>query len=132
GGCVGTASDRRQRANVHGARHRPARYPKGARAVRGLDRPGRCRELPFAKPQRPSGIERNVVITLWDWGHPTSYLHDAISTDRRNPRLNANGKIYGSPEDSTDFIPILDPVTNTASEVKHPVRESRTPNAKFN
>jgi hypothetical protein len=89
-------------------------------------------ELPFDKPQRPSGIERNVVITLWDWGHPTSYLHDAISTDRRDPRLNANGKIYGSPEDSTDFIPILDPITNTASEVKHPVRESRTPNAKFN
>ena len=23
-------------------------------------------ELPFDKPQRPSGIERNVVITLWD------------------------------------------------------------------
>jgi hypothetical protein len=89
-------------------------------------------ELPFDKPQRPSGIERNVVITLWDWGHPTSYLHDAISTDRRNPRLNANGKIYGSPEDSTDFIPILDPVTNTASEVKHPVRDPKTPNAKDN
>lgn len=89
-------------------------------------------ELPFAKPQRPQGIERNVVVTLWDWGHPTTYLHDAISTDRRNPRLNANGKVYGSPEDSTDFIPILDPVTNTASEVKHPVRDPKTPNSKDN
>jgi hypothetical protein len=89
-------------------------------------------ELPFAKPQRPQGIERNVVITLWDWSHPTAYLHDAISTDRRNPKLNANGKIYGSPEDSSDFIPILDPVTNTASEVKHPVRDPKTPNAKDN
>jgi len=79
-------------------------------------------ELPFAKPDRPKGIERNVVITMWDWGRTTSYLHDAVSTDRRNPRLNANGKIYGSPEDSTDFVPILDPKTNTASEVKHPVR----------
>jgi hypothetical protein len=87
-------------------------------------------ELPFAKPERPKGIERNVVITTWEWGHPTSYLHDAISTDRRNPRLNANGKIYGSPEDSTDMIPILDPVTNTASEVKHPVRDPKTPNVK--
>src|ERR1041384_4484671 len=74
-------------------------------------------ELPFATPERPRGIERIVVVTTWEWGHPTSYLHDAISTDRRNPRLNANGKIYGSPEDSTDMIPILDPVTNTASEV---------------
>lgn len=87
-------------------------------------------ELPFAKPERPKGIERNVVITTWEWGHPTSYLHDAISTDRRNPRLNANGKIYGSPEDSTDMIPILDPATNTASEVKHPVRDPKTPNVK--
>ena len=89
-------------------------------------------ELPFAKPQRPAGIERNVVITLWDWSQPTAYLHDAISTDRRNPRLNANGKIYGSPEDSTDMIPVLDPVSNTASEVKHPVRDPKTPNAKNN
>src|SRR6267142_3496488 len=89
-------------------------------------------ELPFAKPTRPQGIERNVVITLWDWGHTTSYLHDAVSTDRRNPRLNANGKIYGSPEDSTDFVPILDPKTNTASEVKHPVRDPNTPNVKSN
>jgi hypothetical protein len=23
-------------------------------------------ELPFAKPERPRGIERNVVVTLWD------------------------------------------------------------------
>jgi hypothetical protein len=87
-------------------------------------------ELPFAKPERPKGIERNVVITTWEWGHEKSYLHDAISTDRRNPRLNANGKIYGSPEDSTDMIPILDPVTNTASEVHHPVRDPKTPNTR--
>jgi hypothetical protein len=89
-------------------------------------------ELPFAKPDRPKGIERNVVITMWDWGRTTSYLHDAVSTDRRNPRVNANGKIYGSPEDSTDFVPILDPKTNTASEVKHPVRDPNTPNVKTN
>src|SRR6476659_11118427 len=29
------------------------------------------------------GIERNVVLTLWDWGRPTGYLHDEVSTDRR-------------------------------------------------
>ena len=89
-------------------------------------------ELPFAKPDRPRGIERNVVITEWDWGRPTSYLHDAVSTDRRNPTVNANGKIYGSPEDSTDFVPILDPETHTASEVKHTVRDPNTPNVKTN
>jgi hypothetical protein len=89
-------------------------------------------ELPFAKPERPKGVERNIVITQWEWGHPTSYLHDEVSTDRRNPRLNANGKLYGSPEDSTDFVPILDPTANTASEVKHPVRDPKTPSTKDN
>ena len=89
-------------------------------------------ELPFAKPERPQGVERNVVITMWDWGHPTSYLHDEISTDRRNPRVNANGKIYGSPEDSTDLMPSLDPVANKAGEVLHPVRDPNTPSTKDN
>src|SRR4029453_2584739 len=60
--------------------------------------------FPFAKPERPKGIERNFVITLWDWSRPTAYLHDAMSTDRRNPRVNAKGKVYASPEDSTDFL----------------------------
>ena len=89
-------------------------------------------ELPFAKPERPRGIERNVVITQWDWGSPTAYLHDEISTDPRNPRVNANGRIYGSPEDSSDFVPILDPATNTASQVLHPVRDAKTPSTKTN
>ena len=82
-------------------------------------------ELPFAAPERPQGLERNVVITQWDWFSPTAYLHDEIATDRRNPRVNANGKIYGSPEDSTDFVPVLDPATHTASQVLHPVRDPR-------
>ena len=42
-------------------------------------------ELPFAQPQRPQGMERNVVLTLWDWSRNTTYLHDLIGTDRRNP-----------------------------------------------
>jgi hypothetical protein len=87
-------------------------------------------ELPFAKPDRPSGIARNVVVTEWDWGRTTAYLHDEVSTDRRNPRVNANGKLYGSPENSTDFVPILDPKTETASEVLHPVRDPKTPSTK--
>ena len=87
-------------------------------------------ELPFAKPERPQGVERNVVLTLWDWSRPTAYLHDLIGTDRRKPTLNPNGKLYGSPEESTDYVPILDPVTHTATEVKHPVRDPKTPSSK--
>jgi hypothetical protein len=89
-------------------------------------------DLPFAQPPRPQGVERNVVLTLWDWSRPTAYLHDEISTDRRNPTLNPNGKLYGTTEESTDFLPILDPVHNTVSEIKHPVRDPKTPSSKDN
>ena len=89
-------------------------------------------ELPFAKPQRPQGKERNLVVTLWDWNSPKAYLHDEISTDRRNPSVNAYGKIYGSPEESSDFIPVLDPVKNVRSEVKALVLDPDTPNSKDN
>src|SRR5439155_1547031 len=89
-------------------------------------------ELPFAKPERPQGMERNFVVTLWDWSRPTAYLHDEVSTDRRNPSVNANGKIYASTEDSTDLIPVLDPKTHTAAEVLHPVRDPNTPSSKNN
>jgi hypothetical protein len=84
-------------------------------------------ELPFAKPDRPQGVERNVVITMWEWSTPKAYLHDAISTDKRNPRVNANGLIYGSPEESTDMVPVLNPITNEISQVKHPYRDPKTP-----
>src|SRR5437588_392227 len=77
-------------------------------------------ELPFAQPPRPQGIERNIVLTLWDWSRETAYMHDLTPTDRRNPTVNANGKLYGTTEDSTDYIPVLDPAHNSASEIKHP------------
>src|SRR5882724_1699644 len=87
-------------------------------------------ELPATKPARPQGVERNVVITLWDWSRPTAYLHDEISTDKRNPTVNANGLIFGATELSTDFVPVLDPVRHKATEIKHPVRDPKTPSAK--
>ena len=87
-------------------------------------------ELPFDKPARPQGIERNLVLTTWDWSTPTGYMHDLISTDRRKPTINANGKLYGAPENSTDFFPVLDPKTHTATQIKHPVRDPKTPNHK--
>ena len=87
-------------------------------------------ELPFAKPERPQGIERNVVLTLWDWSTPTGYMHDLISTDRRKPTVNARGKVYGATEESTDLFPVLDPNTHTASQLKHPVRDPKTPSSK--
>ena len=87
-------------------------------------------EVPAAKPARPEGVERNVVITLWDWSNEKAYLHDEVSTDRRDPTVNAYGKLYGATEESTDLLPVLDPKTHTATELKHPVRDPETPSSK--
>jgi hypothetical protein len=85
-------------------------------------------ELPPAPP-RPQGVERNVVITEWNWADPKAYLHDEIATDKRNPMLNVNGMIYGATELSTDYLPALDPVRAVASQVKLPVRDPNTPSS---
>ena len=65
-------------------------------------------EVPAAPP-RPQGLERNIVITQWNWGDAKMYLHDEVSTDRRNPTVNAYGLLYGAPELSSERLPVLDP-----------------------
>ncbi|MGA7348215.1 MAG: carboxypeptidase regulatory-like domain-containing protein, partial [Pseudolabrys sp.] len=84
-------------------------------------------ELPKNKPARPEGEERNIVVTSWEWSTPDKYLHDLISSDRRHPTVNAYGPLYGSPEYSTDNMPILDPKTNKVSFFKMPVRDPEMP-----
>src|SRR5712691_2067829 len=86
-------------------------------------------EVPFAQPERPKGVERNVVITMWDWATNKAYLHDSIATDKNNPTVNANGKIYGAPEESTDMVPVLDPVRHVATQIQHPWRDPETPSS---
>ena len=88
-------------------------------------------ELPKTKPQRPQGVERNIVVTMWDWGDAKTYLHDEIATDKRNPTVNAWGKIYSATEDSTDNLPILDPKTNTVTYLKMTPRDPKTPAGSF-
>ena len=84
-------------------------------------------ELPFAKPSRPQGVERNIVVTLRDWMNEKQYLHDLIASDRRFPTVNAYGPLYGSPEYSSDMLPILDPVKNVATTFAAPVRDPNMP-----
>ena len=113
----------------------------GAQMINGLGQLGRDRalalfadwtdriaagEVPPAPP-RPQGLERNVVITQWDWADPKAYLHDSVSTDRRKPTLNANGLLYGALELSADYLPVLDPVRNTTSQIPLTVRDPNTP-----
>jgi hypothetical protein len=85
-------------------------------------------ELPPAPP-RPQGLERNVVITQWHWADPKVYMHDQVSTDRRQPTVNANGPIYGAPELSADYIPVLDPMRHTPGRIPVAPRDPKTPRA---
>ena len=83
--------------------------------------------VPTFKPPRPTGIERNIVVTVRDWMSPKVYVHDLTGTDWRNPTVNGYGLIYGAPELSTDDYPILDPVKNVATTFRAPVRDADAP-----
>ena len=94
-------------------------------------------ELP-PRPPRPQGIERNAVVTLWDWGVDTSFIHDEITTDKRNPTVNAGGPVYGVSA-GHGALTVVDPNENSAVEIKIPVRpedqdsvESRFPQMQVN
>src|SRR5207244_1713304 len=78
-------------------------------------------EVPKAPP-RPTGIERNVVLTEWEWADEFAFVHDEVSTDKRNPRVNANGPVYGV-DWGNDHFTIVDPIANTAKMLKVPRRE---------
>ena len=64
------------------------------------------------------------MVTTWEWGTEKTYMHDLISSDRRNPTVNAHGPLFGSPEYASDNMPILDPKTSTVTFFKLPVRDS--------
>jgi hypothetical protein len=66
---------------------------------------------------------------MWDWADPKTYLHDEIASDKRNPTVNANGPIYGALEESGDYLPVIDPKTNTATRIKLTVRDPKTPSS---
>jgi hypothetical protein len=80
-------------------------------------------EYPHKAPPRPTGAERNVVVSLWDWGPTTGFIHDAATGDRRNPTVNANGPVYG-PSQSHDTLYWVDPVKNTEGAIKIPLRDA--------
>ncbi|HLG87026.1 MAG TPA: carboxypeptidase-like regulatory domain-containing protein [Alphaproteobacteria bacterium] len=69
-------------------------------------------------PPRPKGVERNVVITEWDFagGH---FVHDEATTDKRNPTVNAHGPIYGT-DLHVGHLEALDPATGATTEIDIP------------
>jgi hypothetical protein len=80
-------------------------------------------ELPRSTPKRPEGVERNVVVTTWDWSDEKHYLHTSSVTDWRNPTVNAYGPVFGQPEYSMDAFPVLDPMKHVTTLEPAPIRD---------
>ena len=78
-------------------------------------------EVPVAPP-RPQGIERNLVLTMWEWAGETSYVHDEVTTDKRDPTVNPNGLVYGV-SITTDKLVITDIAQHRSIELDVPLRE---------
>jgi hypothetical protein len=78
------------------------------------------------QPPRPQGLERNVVLSQWDWGNDRAYIHDEVATDKRNPTINPNGKIYGV-DLANDLLTWVDPTEFEAGEIPVPVQTEIAP-----
>lgn len=81
-------------------------------------------EVPPA-PQRPKGIERNIVATLWDVGDDHSFMHDQISTSKVNPTVNAGGPAYAVSAGHGQLV-VLDPKENSTYAIDIPTREDKS------
>ena len=78
-------------------------------------------EVPPAPP-RPKGIERNLVVTLWDVGDDHSFMHDEIATDKNHPTVNANGPIYAVSAGHGQLV-VVDPKEHSTFALDIPTRE---------
>jgi hypothetical protein len=76
-------------------------------------------EAPRVAPPRPAGVERNLVVSLWDWGTPIDGRSDNVAGDTRVPTANANGPVYGVAE-MVDSLTMLDPVEHRVKNIKVP------------
>jgi hypothetical protein len=82
-------------------------------------------ETPAVTPPRPRGIERNAVITMWDWGTDHSFMHDQVSTNRQTPWLNGGGRVYAVSAGHGTLV-VLNPVTHETNEIEIPTRQARS------
>ena len=80
-------------------------------------------EVPPAPP-RPKGVERNVVVTLWDVGDDHSFMHDEASTDKNRPTVNAGGSVYAVSAGHGQLV-VLDPNENKTFALDIPTREPK-------
>jgi hypothetical protein len=72
-------------------------------------------------PPRPQGLERNVVVSIWDVSNEVPFIHDVAATDRRTPTRNAFGKVYGV-EYHNDGLVELDPLEHGERTIPIPTQ----------
>jgi hypothetical protein len=75
-------------------------------------------------PARPSGIERNIVATLWDVGDDHSFMHDQVSTDKNHPTVNGGGRNYAVNAGHGQLV-VLDTKDNSTFAIDLPTREPK-------
>jgi hypothetical protein len=81
---------------------------------------------PQQPPPRPSGAERNVVITQWDWAWPEGTRADSVASDEAKGTVNANGRVYGVYTNGGKLA-WLDPKENAAGAVALGATPEETP-----
>lgn len=82
-------------------------------------------EAPKQAPPRPTGVERNLVVTTWDWGSATDGRTDGAPTDLHTPTVNANGPMYGVSQ-PTDLLLVVDPLEHRSTNIKIPSKAPKT------
>jgi len=75
-------------------------------------------------PPRPKGVERNLVVTLWDVGDDHSFMHDEATTDKNRPSVNAGGPAYAVSAGHGQLV-VLDMNGNKTESLDIPTREAK-------
>ena len=75
-------------------------------------------------PPRPSGVERNIVATLWDVGDDHSFMHDQVSTDKNHPTVNGGGPNYAVSAGHGQLV-VLDQDDNSTYALDIPTRDPK-------
>ncbi|MES1254402.1 MAG: carboxypeptidase regulatory-like domain-containing protein, partial [Acidobacteriota bacterium] len=70
-----------------------------------------------APPPRPQGLERNVVLSMWDFASDRAFVHDVAAGNSLHPTANAYGRIYGA-DTASGLIEWVDPVAFTKGTMK--------------
>ncbi|MCZ6656487.1 MAG: carboxypeptidase regulatory-like domain-containing protein [Gammaproteobacteria bacterium] len=86
-------------------------------------------EVPEAPP-RPDGVEQNLVLTQWGWSNDEGFVHDSVSTDKRNPTLYPHGQVFGVAQQQ-GLLTITDPVAHQSRELTIPMRVKTNRNVSY-